>query len=68
MRDDGILNALIDSGRQNAAVYQIIFCMVGTETHDARGPDARDAEDLHKLFGGCVVDVDAVFRRYGHVC
>jgi hypothetical protein len=64
MRDDGILDAVVDIARKHAAIEQILFCPVGAKANDAPGPTRRQAGNLGKFLCAGVVDVHARLRRH----
>lgn len=68
MRNNAVLDPQVEAAGKNASVTKLVLGTVGPEADDALGPGARDAGRLHKLRCGCVIDVDALFRRQAEVC
>lgn len=62
--DDGVFDAGVEAGGDNALLVEVGFGAVGTEADDSIGPDAGDAGNPHQLFERGTVDVDEpVWRR-----
>jgi hypothetical protein len=57
--DDGILDAVIDVIRKNAAFEEVRLGAVGAEADDAGGPGGRHAGNLAEFIHAGVIDVDA---------
>jgi hypothetical protein len=63
MRDDVILDAVVDLVRDDAFVEQVVLSAIRSIANDARRPGARHPWRLHQFFKACGVDVDPRFRR-----
>ena len=64
MRDDVILDAIVDFAGKYAMLEEICLGAIRAETDDAASPAGRHAGDLEELFHAGVIDVDAIFGRW----
>ena len=63
VRDDVVLDPVVDFAGDDALIEQILLGAVGPEAHNAAGPAARHAGNLQQLIDGGVIDIDARLRR-----
>jgi len=63
MRNDEVLDAVVDLAGDDAAIDEIVFGVIGAKTDDACRPDTRHSRYLEELIEGRGVDIGSILRR-----